>query len=85
MKMIITVISTVTALAGILSTIVGLGALLYAFLLPKSYSLSTASAVQATQIYTEAGYWALLGIGALIFAGLCASSVSRVMLSAMKS
>ena len=85
MKMIMTVIGTVTALASILSTIAGLGALNDAFLLPKMPSLSAASGAQATQIYAEASYWALLGIGALIFAGLCASSVPRVMPRVIKT
>ena len=83
--MIMTVIGTVTALASILSTIAGLSTLIYAFLLPKMPSLSAASGAQATQIYAEASYWAPLEIGALIFAGLCASGVQSVIPRVIKT
>jgi len=48
--------------------IIGLGFSIY---YPFSLSLSTASAIQATQVYTQALYYAAVSLGSLIAALFC--------------
>lgn len=38
----------------------------YAFNYPRGYNLTTASAIQATQVYAEATYYGVLAITALV-------------------
>ncbi len=59
--------SILAALSGP-ATILGVLLLIFAAFTPSRYSLGFASAVQVSQVYSEAAFYALLGIGALLFA-----------------
>lgn len=54
-----------------LSFLGGAGMLFFAFSTLSSYSLTNASAIQMTQVYSEGMYRALLGIGLLVMALVC--------------
>lgn len=53
----------------------GLALLGYAVIYPRTFDLTTASAIQAQQVYVQATYYAVGGIGALLGAIVCMLSV----------
>ncbi len=55
---------------GALALVGGIWFFIKAFMTPSMYSLSTASAIQAQQVYGEATYYGVLAIAAFIFAGV---------------
>lgn len=61
MKLIVRIFGGLAFAFGILS-------LIGSFLMPQMYSLSGASAIQVTQIYTQAIHLALIGIGCILVA-----------------
>ena len=67
------IMKAMIAVVGILAILVGFyfG---FAAITTALIPLGTASAVQATQIYTEASYNALMMIGAFVFASICATA-----------
>lgn len=65
---------TIVGIIGVLAVLAGLYFVVNAWLLPNTYRLTDASAIQMTQLYTMATYQAVLGIACFVFAGLCAVS-----------
>jgi hypothetical protein len=61
---------------GVLAVLIGVVFFALAFLAPHGSNLAGASAVQITQVYSEASYDALMSIAAFAFAGLCASAAA---------
>lgn len=61
-------INFIFQLLAALAFFAGLFQLLYAASIPGSYGLFRASAVQITQVYSEATYTVLLGVGYLLVA-----------------
>jgi hypothetical protein len=61
MRTIISVISAVALLAGL--ALLGI-----AFTTPGKYALTNASAIQASTVYAEATYYAVMAVGVLLFA-----------------
>lgn len=57
-----------TRLVGALAMLAGIGWMFTAVTYPGSFSLRTASAVQVTQVYSEATYYGVLAIVAFSFA-----------------
>lgn len=68
-----TVISLISAVA----LLAGLALLGVAFITPRNYNLAAASAVQVSQVYGEATYYAVMGVGVLLFAILLAVASPR--------
>lgn len=63
MKTVMTIIGAVTLSIGMLLFII-------AFTVPARYPLMNASALQITQVYAEATFYALLAVGAFVFSGV---------------
>lgn len=63
MKTVMTIIGALTLVAGILLFIM-------AFTTPTKYPIATASAIQISQVYAEATFYAVLAIAAFVFSGV---------------
>lgn len=69
MKTVMTIIGALTLCAGILLFIV-------AFTTPTKYPLTGASAIQISQVYAEATFYAVLAIAAFVFSGVLLYAVN---------
>lgn len=63
MKVLVEIVGAVVLVAGI-------AALLKALSTPGGYAMSGASAIQATQVYTEATFYAVVSVAAFVLAGV---------------
>jgi hypothetical protein len=68
---------TIAVLLATLIFLAGCGFSVYALYLPNSYRLGGASAVQISQVYDTASYYALLGIAAFAGALVLVSSTKN--------
>ena len=67
-----------------LAFVAGLIALGYAFIYPSGFQLATASAIQIQQVYSQATFYAVLGLGAFASAGVAGLSLVIESISDLK-
>ena len=63
MKAIVEVVGAIVLVGGII-------ALVKALSTPGSYAINDASAIQISQVYAEATYWAVIAVAAFVLAGV---------------
>lgn len=61
---------TVMTIIGVLTLVGGILLFIAAFTTPTKYPLSGASAIQISQVYAEATFYAVLAIAAFVFSGV---------------
>lgn len=62
---------TLAQFVGLIALLAGVAALGYALVLPYTINQNDLSAIQMTQVYTMGLYYAVIGVGAFVFAGVC--------------